>query len=132
MGDEVPRKTALPKGFAGSYDDAMRGSLDLNQLLVSRPASTYFVRVEGDNMASQGAYAGDILIVDRSLSPKNEDVVIVVIDGEMLVRQLSDTAAGRALVSGDTNSSIDLNEDTNIEFWGVATASIRQFRKAQS
>ena len=129
----MPQETkspALPKGFAGSYDDAIGGSLDLNQLLVHHPSSTYFVRVDGDGMASEGTASGDIVVVDRGLTPDNGDLVIAVVDGEMVLRQLRDTGAERALVSGNGDTVTPIGEDSNIEFWGVVTASIRQYRKS--
>ena len=54
--------------------------LDLNELLVKRPAATYFVRVEGDSMVGAGINDGDLLVVDRSLRPADGDVIIASVE----------------------------------------------------
>ena len=60
----------------------------MNELLVKRPAATYFVRVQGDSMEGKGIYDGDLLVVDRSLDPRDGDVVIAAVDGELTVKTL--------------------------------------------
>ena len=54
-------------GFPSPAEQYLEPPLDLNELLVKRPAATYFVRVEGDSMVGKGIYDGDLLVVDRSL-----------------------------------------------------------------
>lgn len=56
--------------------------VDLNQLLVSHPASTYFMRVS-DDIPEFGLLRGDIISVDRSAAPKKNDLIVVVSPGEM-------------------------------------------------
>lgn len=119
---------ALPRGFAGSYDDQISGSLDLNQLLIEHPASTYFMRINGDGLVSEGTADGDIVIVDRGLEPGNNDLVIAVIDGELVLRQLKVSNSQRVLLSDNGASITPIPEESDIEFWGVVTASIRQYR----
>ena len=60
--------------------------LDLNELLIKRPAATYFVRVEGDSMIEAGIHDGDLLVVDRSLRPASGDVIIASVDGDFTVK----------------------------------------------
>ena len=81
--------------------------LSLDEHFIKHPAATFFAIVEGDGMVDHGIYAGDTLIVDRSLTPANEAIVIAVIDGELTVRYFS---------------TID-REDATI--WGVVRGSIR-------
>ena len=51
-------------------------ALDLNQLLVQRPASTYLFRISGHSWADQGVYDGDVAVVDRTLTARANDLVI--------------------------------------------------------
>ena len=82
-------------------------SLSLDEHFIKHPAATFFVTVEGDGMVDNGIFASDTLIVDRSLTPTKNSIVIAVIDGELTVRPFS---------------TID-HEDTTI--WGVVRGSIR-------
>jgi SOS-response transcriptional repressor LexA len=63
-------------GFPSPADDYLDRDLDLHELLIQHPAATYYVRLSGDSMKGAGLYDGDILVVDRSLEPKHNDIVI--------------------------------------------------------
>jgi len=78
----------VPAGFPSPARDYIENSLNLNELLVSHPASTYFVRVEGFSMVDANILHDDILIVDRSLEIIDNQIVIAIIDGEIIVKRL--------------------------------------------
>ena len=82
-------------------------NLSLDEHFIKHPAATFFVKVEGDGMEEHGIYKDDTLIIDRSLNPEKNSIVIVVIDGELTVRHFS---------------AIDSEEAT---IWGVVRGSIR-------
>lgn len=75
-------------GFPSPAEQYLEPPLDLNDWLVKRPAATYFVRVEGDSMVGIGIHPDDLLVVDRSLDPKDGDVVIASVDGDFTVKTL--------------------------------------------
>ena len=75
-------------GFPSPADDYIEDKLDLNEYLVKHPAATFFVKVTGDSMIGAGIHPGDILIVDRSLTPVDKSVVIAVVDGELTVKRI--------------------------------------------
>ena len=80
---------SVPCGFpspAAGYEDTR---LDLNELCIPRPSSTYMVHCDGDSMSGIGIYAGDILVVDRSLKPKHGDTVVAAVDGAFTVKTLA-------------------------------------------
>ena len=86
MGKKAQVAGSVVAGFPSPAEQYLEPPLDLNGLLVKRPAATYFVRVEGDSMVGAGIHDGDLLVVDRSLSPANGDVVIAAYDGEFTVK----------------------------------------------
>ena len=73
-------------GFPSPAEQCLEPPLDLNELLVKRPAATFFVRVEGDSMIGAGIRDKDLLVVDRSLTPANGDIIIASVDGEFTVK----------------------------------------------
>src|SRR5690606_16640695 len=75
-------------GFPSPAQDYIERTLDLNELCISHPAATFFVRVEGDSMTGAGIFPNDILVVDRSLEARHGDIVIASLDNEMTVKQL--------------------------------------------
>jgi DNA polymerase V len=80
--------SSVSAGFPSPADDYIEGQLDLNQHLIRHPAATFFVRVAGDSMIDAGIHSGDILIVDRSLEPKDKNVVIANMNGELTVKRI--------------------------------------------
>ncbi len=81
-------------------------NLSLDEHFIKHSAATFFVKVEGDGMEDHGLYKGDTLIVDRSLNPEKNSIVIVVIDGELTVRHFTDIDSEDAAVWGVVRGSI--------------------------
>jgi len=77
---------------SAAYDECEQ-PLDLNELLIKNPISTFFVRVEGDSMQGAGIQSGDLLIVDRSLPIEDGKVVVAVLQGEFTVKRLKKMAS---------------------------------------
>ena len=75
-------------GFPSPADDYIEKTLDLNELLVQKPAATFFARAQGNSMTGAGIFPNDILVVDRSIEPVSGKVVICAIDGELTVKRL--------------------------------------------
>ena len=118
--------TRVPAGFPSPAEDYVDGKLDLNEHLIRRPAATYFVRVEGESMRDAGIFDGDLLIVDRGITPKAEDVVIAAIHGDLTVKRLTCCPRGWTLSAANPAfANIPLTE-TGCEVWGVVTHSIRR------
>jgi DNA polymerase V len=69
-------------GFPSPADDFLDDTLDLNDWLVRNPAATFYYRAEGDSMLGAGIRSGDILIVDRSVTVQNGDLVLACWGGD--------------------------------------------------
>lgn len=125
----IPLYTSRPQaGFPAPGDDQIEKVLDINDLVVKHPASTFFVRVEGDSMTGAGIFDNDVLVVDRSVTPRNGSIVVAAVYGELVVKRL--TAVGDTHVLCSENKqyapiSISGNDDCFI--WGVVVGSVRQF-----
>ena len=95
-GEEAPEGDARRcAGFPSPAEQYLEPPLDLNELLVKRPAATFFVKVEGGSMTGAGIHDGDLLVVDRSLTPADGDIIIAAVDGEYTVRTLRMTESRR-------------------------------------
>ena len=120
---ELPHFEAkVSAGFPSPAADYEENQLDLNKHLIKNPAATFFVRVTGDSMIGAGINDGDLLIVDRSLDPKNKNVVIAVIDGELTVKRIRIRKKKIFLEPENENySSQEISEDSDFQVWGVVT-----------
>ena len=95
-------------GFPSPAEQYLEPPLDLNALLVKRPAATYFVRVEGDSMINAGINPGDLLVVDRSLTPVDGDIIIASVDGEFTVKRLRVEGNGELGIGNGKNGNGEL------------------------
>lgn len=115
-------------GFPTSVDDSIELSLDLNQYVIKNPSSTFFIKVEGDSMVGAGIFSGDILVVDRSLEPKHNNIVIATVYEELTVKRLN-LSGNRAFLVAENpdHKPIEITEGMNSSIWGVVTNSVRKF-----
>ncbi|HEU5406192.1 MAG TPA: translesion error-prone DNA polymerase V autoproteolytic subunit [Nitrospira sp.] len=96
----------LPAGFPSPADDYLEGKLDITKHLVKHHAATFYVRVSGDSMIWASIHSRDLLVVDRSLEPKNGNVIVAALDGDLTVKCLYQrplTAAPRPLPPAGMN-----------------------------
>lgn len=115
-------------GFPVPGDDLVETSLNLHDYIVENPPSTFFVKVDGNSMEGLGIYSGDILTVDRSIEARPGRVVVAVVDGGLVVKQLQRIHGEMVLASANDNyAPIQLTTDNDCYVWGVVTASVRRF-----
>ena len=106
-------------GFPSPADEYGLVSLSLNELLVPRPTSTFFVRVAEDlapNIRRQ-----DILVVDRSLHARHGCLCLVVLAGQLCLRKVEQRGTELWLSSLRAGAPLRLREDDDSLLWGVVT-----------
>jgi DNA polymerase V len=116
-------------GFPSPAQDYVEQALDLNELLVKRPAATFFVRAEGDSMIEAGIFPDDLLVVDRSLRACDGDTVIAGFNGELTVKQLQLRPVPRLVPCNCNYAPIEIPEGADLEILGVVTNVIHHLRK---
>jgi hypothetical protein len=84
----------IPAGFPSPADDSIEQPLNLHELMVKHLAATFFLRVAGDSMTGAGIFPGDIMVVDKSLTPAQDSVVIAVVDGEFTCKRFHRNRSG--------------------------------------
>lgn len=120
-------------GFPSPAEDFEDDGLDLNGYLVRNPAATFFYRAQGWSMVQAGICDGDVLIVDRSATPQDGDIVIASWDGETPVcKVLSLNEAELQLLSCNPEvPPIVLAQGTDVEVFAVVGV-VRQVRRMHS
>lgn len=129
LGDvRAPLYTSQPAaGFPAPGDDQVERVLDINDLVVRHPASTFFVRVSGDSMEGAGIFSGDVLVIDRAIEPKAGHIVVAAVGGEMVVKRLFVSGGVFELHSeNEAYAPIMVSEEEECTIWGVVTGSVRQ------
>jgi DNA polymerase V len=109
-------------GFPSPADDFVEKSLDLNELLVQKPAATFFVRAQGESMLGAGIHPNDILVVDRSIEPVPGKIVICALNGELTVKRLQrDNEHWQLKAENPAYADIVLHDELEMVIWGVVT-----------
>ena len=122
-----PREPTASSGFGSPGSDFTVRRIDLNDALIRHPQSTFVMRAAGDAMAAAGIGSGDVLLVDRAITPQHNHVVIAKVDGELLCRRLVRQAGVVSLETAETPPRrITCSEAQPLEVWGVVTTVIRQ------
>ena len=128
-------------GGYGSFEspalDFPEDTIDLLKLLIKDKETTFFAKVTGDSLIGIGIYDGDILIVQKGLFPRENDIVVVFYEGEFYVKKYKPKYKENSLrlekiklKSENPNySDMDISEDTDFELWGVATWNLHKLRK---
>ena len=113
-------------GFPSPATDYVEDDIDLNDHLIKNTPSTFLIRVQGKSMNNVGIQNGDLLVVDRSLNPKNFSTVIVNINEELVVKSFIKEKNQTFLTSGskEIKDKINLIENPEIVIWGVVTYTI--------
>ena len=118
---------AVMAGFPSPAEQYVERPLDLNELLVVRPAATYFVRAEGNSMEGAGIRSGDLLVVDRSLEASDGSVIIACVDGEFTVKTLRKSPGGvRLEAANPAYKPIRFKGEMELRVFGVVTAVIHR------
>ena len=111
-------------GFPSPANDYIEDDVDLNSHLIKNPPATFIIRVQGKSMNNVGIYDGDLLVVDRSINPKNLSNVIANVNEELVVKTFLKEKDKNYLSSG--LNKIELNENPNVIIWGVVTYVIHK------
>lgn len=108
-------------GWPSPAEDYLDGHIDLSEHLIPRPSSTFIVRVAGWSMRDAGICDGDELIVDRSRTAQDGQIVVAVVDGEFLVKTLRTRGSPRLVAANPDFASISLKGRDDVQIWGVVT-----------
>ena len=121
---------AVPCGFPSPAQDYYDGPIDLTEMLVDDQEATFIVRASGHSMTGAGISDGDELLVDRSKRPRDGDVVVAVLDGQLTIKRLQVSGSRVTLVSESAeHPDIVVPELSELVIWGVATFSIHHLRR---
>jgi DNA polymerase V len=122
----APVRASVAIGFGSPADDSGVTRLDLNDILIEHPQATFLMRVAGDAMREAGIGAGDLVIVDRAVTPAHGHVVIAVVDDAFTCRRLFRQGHDVRLQAAQANvADIVGDEGHDLPVWGVVTQVIK-------
>lgn len=115
----------VPCGFPSPAADYVEQRIDLNELLVSHPSSTYFVKAAGDSMIEAGISDGDLLVVDSARTADHGDIVIAAVEGEFTVKRLQLRPTVQLIPMNSAYSPIMVGSEDTLDVFGVVTFIVK-------
>jgi len=123
----VLAQTGISAGFPSPADDFKEFKISLDKTLVKNKEATFYAKVSGQSMVGAGIDDGDLLVVDKSLDPKHNNIAVCFIDGEFTVKRLK--VSGNDVYLQPENASykaIKVTDDNNFQVWGIVTHVIKK------
>lgn len=115
-------QSKVPAGFPSPATEYEEDSLDINDIVVTNPAATFYVRVKGNSMIDANIHEGDILVVDKSIEAIHGKIIIAVVDGEFTVKTLYNKDGIVKLVPSNPDfPDIVLKNEQELNIWGVVS-----------
>ena len=119
----------VPAGFPSPADDYIERDLSLDEHLIRNRIATFFVHVKGDSMRDAGIQDGNLLVVDKSITPRHGSIVVAEVDREMTVKRLYKRRGEiRLQAANPAYPDIPILPDSEVVIWGVVTHAIHSFR----
>ena len=116
---------SVPAGFPSPATDYLEERIDLSKELIKHPLSTFLVQSEGDSMINAFIPPKALLLVDRSITPQNGDIVLAVLNGDFTVKFLKKNNLKCWLVPANSKyREMEITEEMNMQIWGVVITVI--------
>ncbi|CAM4001929.1 LexA family transcriptional regulator [Flavobacterium sinopsychrotolerans] len=120
-------KGGVSAGFPSPAADFMENNIDLNKELSENPLATFYIKVKGNSMINAGINDKDVLVVDRSIEPRNNAIAICFIDGEFTVKRIQVAQDCLYLMPENPNyQPIKVTEENQLIIWGMVTYVIKK------
>jgi len=117
----------ISAGFPSPALDFVDTGIDLNRHLIRHPAATYYGRVKGDSMKGAGIDDGDLLVIDRSIEPRDGKIAVCHLDGEFTLKRIRRDKTGCFLMpANERYKPIPIKDENDLSIWGVVSHVIKE------
>nr|CAJ18231.1 SOS-response transcriptional repressor [uncultured Bacteroidetes bacterium] len=123
----------IKAGFPSPAEDYLHDSLDFNRDLIRHPEATFYGRVDGDSMVDAGICDGDIAVIDRSVEPQHNDVIVAYVNGEFTIKYLDLSHKEEGFIelrpANQNFKPIRIDANDKFEVWGVVVWTIKNWKR---
>ncbi|WP_194767016.1 LexA family protein [Tamlana sp. I1] len=118
--------SGISAGFPSPADDFLDINIDLNKHLIKNPSTTFYGKVKGNSMIDAGIHDGDLLIIDKSLEPRDNKIAICFVDGEFTVKRIKIEKEIIWLIAENKDyPPIKVTKDNDFIIWGIVINVIK-------
>jgi SOS regulatory protein LexA len=124
----LPLVGEIQAGFPSPAEEELRDVISLDEYLITRPASSFILKVSGDSMIGEGIKPGDLVIVEKGREPKNGDVILAQVDGEWTMKYFT-KRGGRVVLESANEKYPPIRPKEELRVGGIITAVIRKYHR---
>lgn len=122
----IPMVGSVHAGWPSPEEEALCDTMSMDEYLITRPESSFLVKVSGDSMTGAGIMDGDLVIVEKGRNPKNGDIVLAEVDGDWTMKYFR--RKGKEIVLEAANEKYPIIRPKNeLRLGGIVTAVIRKY-----
>ena len=118
---------AIAAGFPSPAEEELSDTMSLDEYLISNPQATYLLKVDGDSMVDAGIRPGDLVLVQRNLTPKSGDIVVAQVDGEWTLKIFEKTG-GSVRLKAANKKYLPIIPKQELVIAGVVVANVRKYK----
>ncbi len=116
----------ISAGFPSPAEDFVDIAIDLNKELIKHPSATFYGRVKGNSMQDAGIHHGDLLIIDKSLEPKDGKIAVCFIDGEFTIKRIKiEKDCIWLMPANEAYKPIKVTAENDFMVWGIVIHVIK-------
>lgn len=120
--------SGISAGFPSPAMDFIDLTIDMNKHLIKHPSATFYGRVKGMSMKDAGIHDGDLLVIDKSLQPKNNKIAVCYIDGDFTVKRIKiENDCIWLIPENEIYKPIKVTNENDFVIWGIVTHVIKAF-----
>ena len=124
----LPMVGEIAAGFPSPAEEELRDIISFDEYLVTRPESSFLLKVSGDSMAGEGIMEGDLVIVEKGRDPKNCDIIVAEVDGEWTIKYFRKEGKNVILEAANPKYKA-IRPKSELRLGGVVTAVIRKYHR---
>jgi len=123
----------ISAGFPSPAMDFIDLTIDLNKHVIKNRDATFFGRVKGKSMKDIGISDGDLLVIDKSITPANDHIAVCYLDGEFTIKRIVIENSKCWLVPANkAYQPLEIQEHNDFLVWGIVTYVIKSMRNVCS
>lgn len=114
-------------GFPSPAEEELVDVLSLDEYLVRRPEATFMLTVNGDSMIEAGIHPGDLVLIEKGRTPRNNDIVIAQVDGEWTLKYYQKDRKGCVRLEPANKNYATIVPKQSLTIGGVVRAVVRKY-----
>jgi len=117
----------IKAGFPSPAEEEVTDLMSLDEYLISNPQATFLLKVDGDSMLDAGIHPGDLVLIQKNLTPKHGDIVVACVDNEWTLKYFEKNK-GKVVLRAANKKYPLIEPKQELVIAGVVIADVRKYK----